>query len=253
MERSTDDPRRVYPEREDTRLLLPFASASSDRMTVLDLGTGNGALALAAARAGATVVAVDRNPHALRAVRRAARAERLRVDAVRTDLARGLGRFDRIFANPPYLPTVPDERDPDRWENLALDGGPDGCRVTARIVGQLAGHLAPGGVAFLLVSSVQDPERLGRIRARWAAAGGQCRVVARRRLEGEVLAVWAMSRARTRAIRPGGRRAPRPRPGTAGRRRSRPDRRYGSNPAPAPGRTTVRGAASGRRRSPRGS
>jgi release factor glutamine methyltransferase len=181
--------RSVYPPREDSFLLLPFANVAPGT-SVLEVGTGAGAVALAAARCGARVVATDRNPEALRWVRAAARAERLDVATVRTDLAAGLGRFDRILANPPYLPTRPAERDPDRWANLALDGGPDGCQVFARLVRSLPDHLALGGSAYVVGSSLQDPRALAAIRAEWRGRGGDQAVVAERRLEGERLVVW---------------------------------------------------------------
>jgi release factor glutamine methyltransferase len=232
-------PSSVYPEREDTELLVPFARAGPG-VRLLDLGTGNGRLALEAARSGSRVTASDLNPHALRLVRERARMEGLRVVVVRTDLARGLGRFDRIVANPPYLPTRAAERDPDPWANLALDGGPDGCRVLRRIVRALPAHLAHGASAYVLVSSVQDPEALARIRRRWTVVGGRVRSVAHRVLEGERLEVWRLDLARPtrRAARRSGRR---PR-GTGGRRRT-PRRPGASSRAPADGRTSARGAA----------
>jgi release factor glutamine methyltransferase len=183
----------VYPAREDTFLLLPFARSVRAGDRLLEIGSGNGHLALEAARAGARVVATDRNPLALRDLVRRARAEHLPLSAVRTDLARGLGRFDRILANPPYLPTRPSERDPDRWQNLALDGGPDGCRTTARLVRTFPSHLEGRGTAYLLTSSRQDPARLRSIRDRWTARGGTVSSVARRDLEGERLEVWALA------------------------------------------------------------
>ncbi len=181
----------VYPPREDSFLLLPFARPARDS-TFLDIGTGSGLLALEAARAGARVVATDLNPHALRRVRRLALAEHLAVETVRTDLAHGLGRFDRIVANPPYLPTAPLERDPDRWHDLMVNGGPNGLKVTRRLVGELGQHLSPGASAFLLVSSLQDPVGLGRVLSDWERAG-TLEVVAERRLEGESLYVWRLS------------------------------------------------------------
>ncbi len=215
----------VYPPREDTFLLLPFARVRPGS-TFLDVGTGNGRLALEAARGGARVVATDRNPAALRQLRRTARTEHLDLTAVRTDLAAGLGRFDRVLANPPYLPTVPEERDPDPWHNLALDGGPDGCAVTARLLADLAVHLAPGGQAYLLVSSLQSASRLRTLWSAWRRAGGTRRRVAVRTLEGETLSVYRLARRRGR-LTPTARRTPSRPPGTRGRRRNRPVRRSG--------------------------
>ena len=175
-------------------MLLPFAEVRSG-VRLLEIGAGSGLAALTAARRGARVVATDRNPFALRRLRRIAAKEGLALDVVRTDLAGGLGRFDRVLANPPYLPTLPTQRDLDRWENLAVDGGPDGCRTFARIVRSLPRHLDRSGEAFVVVSSLQDPDRIRRIRDRWLARGGTCAVVDRRRGEGETLEVWRMTRA----------------------------------------------------------
>jgi len=188
----------VYPAREDTFLLLPFARVPGGR-SFLEVGTGSGTIALEAARAGARVVATDRNPYALRHLAHLARVERLPLEVVRTDLARGLGRFDRIAFNPPYLPTQPEERDPDRWHNLALDGGPDGCRVAARWIAELGEHLSANGEAFLLTSTVQSPSALGEMWATWRARGGTVELVAQRPLEGERLEVWRLSEAPARS------------------------------------------------------
>ena len=183
----------VYPPREDTLLLLPFAEVPAGTL-LLEVGCGAGLAALTAARRGARVVATDRNPHALRRLRTLARAEGVELAVVRTDLACGLGRFDRLLSNPPYLPTRPEERDPDRWHNLALDGGPDGCRVTARLVDELDQHLTADGAAFVVVSSRQDADGLERIRRDWATRGGSVEVAASRALEGERLDVWRLRR-----------------------------------------------------------
>ncbi|HTT25458.1 MAG TPA: HemK2/MTQ2 family protein methyltransferase [Thermoplasmata archaeon] len=178
----------IYPVREDTRLLARFAEGTRG-LTVLEIGTGNGRVAETAARAGARVVATDLHPGALAALRRRALALALPVETVRTDLARGLRRFDRILANPPYLPTPPGARDPDPWANLALDGGPDGCEVLARILALLPEHLAVGGRAYLVESSRQPMARRLELRSAWTARGGTVRRVAEEPMPGEVLEV----------------------------------------------------------------
>lgn len=180
--------RAVYPPREDSFLLLPFAQVPPGTR-LLEVGAGEGLASLAAARRGARVVATDLNPWALRRLSARARAERLAVDCVRTDLARGLGRFDRILANPPYLPTRPHQRDPDPWTNLALDGGEDGCRVLARLVETLDEHLGPNGSAFVVVSSEQSRRALDELFAGWERTGNRLERVASRSLEGERLEV----------------------------------------------------------------
>ena len=231
----------IYPPREDTFLLLPFARVPAG-IRLLEIGTGNGLLALTAARAGARVVATDRNREALRELLRTARAGGLPLEVVRTDLARGLGRFDRILVNPPYLPTPRGFEDPDPPLRWALDGGPDGLRLTRRLLGAFPRHLRPGGAAYLLGSSLQEPAGTARLLARWRRAGGRCRIVAHRELPGERLTVRRLDRpARPRA---GGRRRGRSRRRTAAPARGRPGGPAGgSSPGPDRRSRRARGAA----------
>jgi HemK-related putative methylase len=191
----TRDDAGVYPVREDTKMLLPFASVPRGSR-FLEIGCGTGVASVAAAEAGARVVATDLNPSALRALSRVAVTRHLDIATVRTDLARGLGEFDRILANPPYLPTPPGARDPDRWVNLGLDGGVDGLLVTRRLFAELPAHLRSDGAAYLLVSSRQPSGGLSSLRATWMATQGAVDEVAAREFSGERLAVWRLARRR---------------------------------------------------------
>lgn len=140
---------QVYQPEADTFLLLRAALREvrpGDR--VLEVGTGSGRIAAAILETGARVVGTDINPHAVLAARSCG------VEAVRTDLAAGLaGPFDLVVFNPPYLPTIAEDRIDD-WLEYALDGGPDGRRVIERFVRDLDRVLAPYGRLLLLVSSV---------------------------------------------------------------------------------------------------
>ncbi len=241
----------VYPVREDTLLLLPFARVPG-RGRLIEIGCGAGTASIEAAHHGWTVVATDRNPEALTRLRDRALAERLRIDPVRTDLAEGLSGFDRVLANPPCLPTRPGEQDPDRWVDLALNGGPDGLEPTDRIVGELPRLLRPGGRAFLVVSSLRSPRRWRQILDRWVSFGGRHRIAAHRALEGETLEVVeleAPAGERSAATWPAGPRRRRPR-GTGSRRPDRSGSRTASSRAPGRGRRSAQGAASIRTRSP---
>jgi release factor glutamine methyltransferase len=181
-------PREVYPPREDTELILPFARGNAGRW-LLEIGCGSGVIAMEAARGGARVIATDRNPFAVAFVAACAARASLDLEVLRTDLASGVRPVDRILSNPPYLPTPASARDPDPWHNLALDGGWDGCRVLARIVAGLWEHLRSSGEAFVVGSSRQDPDRVRGILQEFTERGGSVEIVARKALPDEVLVV----------------------------------------------------------------
>lgn len=125
---------------------------------VLDLGTGSGALLLAALVefGEAFGVGVDRSPAALAVA--AANAARLglasRTAFLASDWGQALGgRFDLILCNPPYvaegealMPEVA-EHEP----RLALRAGADGLDAYRALLPDLPRLLAPGGVAILEV------------------------------------------------------------------------------------------------------
>ncbi|MGA7923971.1 MAG: HemK2/MTQ2 family protein methyltransferase [Thermoplasmata archaeon] len=178
----------IYPVREDSVLLAESVDAAAGER-ILEIGCGLGVASVRAARAGARVVSTDLNPFALRRLKDVAREESLDITPIRTDLANGLGRFDGVLCNPPYLPTTARTRDPDPWHNLALDGGPDGCRLLARVIATLPDHLRPGGRALVLVSTRQSPKRVASLLRRFRTRGGSVRTVSQLKLYRERLAV----------------------------------------------------------------
>ncbi|MBO0915446.1 HemK2/MTQ2 family protein methyltransferase [Streptomyces laculatispora] len=149
--------RGVYAPQEDTLLLSE--ALGRERVgagtSVLDVGTGSGFIALAAARRGARVTAVDRTRRAVLATRLNAALAGLRVEAVRGDLLTPAGgrRFDLILSNPPYVP-APDAAPPRRGSARAWDAGKDGRLVIDRLCAGAAGLLRPGGVLLLVHSAL---------------------------------------------------------------------------------------------------
>jgi release factor glutamine methyltransferase len=130
--------------------------------TVLDLGTGSGALLLASLDnwLGAWGLGVDRSADAIAVARD--NADRLgfagRASFVRADWADALdGVFDLILCNPPYVELdadlSPDVRDYEPAE--ALFAGPDPLACYKALVPHLSRLLAPGGIAVLEIGSTQ--------------------------------------------------------------------------------------------------
>ena len=145
----------VYAPRSDTRLLIgALEEVTRPGKSVLDLCTGTGAVAVAAARAGADVLAVDLSRRAVLNARLNALLNRVRLRTARGDLwepVRGR-RFDVIVSNPPYLPGSSRPSGADRgW-----DAGPDGRALLDPVCAEAAEHLRPGGRLLLMQSSLAD-------------------------------------------------------------------------------------------------
>jgi release factor glutamine methyltransferase len=153
----------VYEPAEDTFLLLKAALAEAKPIdSVLEIGCGKGFICRRIAPNVRAILATDINPHAVKIARESG------VPTVRADLFKGLkAKFDMIIFNPPYLPTSDEERI-DGWLNFALDGGQSGRETIKRFLDELEGHLAPGGRALLLISSLTG---LREIEDMAAAAG----------------------------------------------------------------------------------
>ena len=148
----------VFRPRSDTWMLareLVAALPEGRPASVLELCTGSGAVALEAARAGATVTAVDVSRRSVATVRLNARVRGLRVRALRGSLfepVRG-ERFDLIATNPPYVP-APSDTLPARGPERAWDAGRDGRALIDPICDAAADHLLPGGAILMIPSSL---------------------------------------------------------------------------------------------------
>jgi release factor glutamine methyltransferase len=147
-----------------------------EKLRVLDIGTGSGALLLALLNelTNAVGTGTDVSSAALNVAR--ANAARCRLDSrctfVACDIATGLeGPFDLVVSNPPYIThdeivtLAPEVRDYD--PQVALDGGRDGLDAYRSIAGDAKRILAPGGRLFVELGAGQDDP----VRALFTKAG----------------------------------------------------------------------------------
>ncbi len=171
--------------------LLPTTGSAS----VLDIGTGSGAIALAIAseRPAARITATDVSSAALEIARR--NADELGM-AERIRLLQGEGfdpvageSFDLIVSNPPYVSesqrgSLPPELSHE--PEVAIFAGPDGLRVLQNLVRGANGALAPGGGLALELA----PEQAERV-AGWCREAGLLDVRTLRDLAGRPRVVAA--------------------------------------------------------------
>ena len=132
---------------------------------VLDLGTGTGALLLTfLAESGAEGVGIDASEAACAVAGRNAAALGLAARCViahrdwhQAGWRDGLGTFDLILCNPPYVEDhAPLDRSVRGYEPaVALFAGPDGLDDYRVLIPQLATLLNPGGVAVFEIGHTQ--------------------------------------------------------------------------------------------------
>ncbi|MDG5748303.1 peptide chain release factor N(5)-glutamine methyltransferase [Qipengyuania sp. XHP0207] len=153
--------------RGDTESVLEAAiGAAPDARRVLDMGTGSGALLLAFlhGQTQAEGVGIDASEGALRIAQANAAALGLDGRAIFRHAswldhgwADGLGQFDLVLCNPPYVEENA-ELDPDVREYepaSALFAGPEGLDDYRAIIPQLGKLLLPGGVAVFEIGASQ--------------------------------------------------------------------------------------------------
>ncbi len=184
------------PETESVvELALEVASKFSGKLpiTILDLGTGSGAIAISLAKElkQSEVWATDISSGALEIARgnagRQGVEKRIRFlpgDGFEPVRSQG-AFFDLVVSNPPYvrrreLQNLPPEVR--EWEpRLALDGGEDGLEFLRRIVREAFLYLAEGGFVALEVGDGLARE----VAALFASAGGYSEISAHRDLSGK--------------------------------------------------------------------
>ena len=153
----------VYPPQEDSRLLVDTMHLSGlvPRRRVLDLCTGSGFVAIAAAEMGcASVTAFDICPHAVRCSRGNAAVAGVEVDVREGSWIGALScePFELVVSNPPYVPTPPDDDTqtipPSAGPAWSWNAGPDGRLVLDPLCVSASNLLCAGGSLLLVHSAL---------------------------------------------------------------------------------------------------
>lgn len=154
----------VFVPRPETEVLVEHVLGRlPEGGTIVDLGTGSGAIALAVAdeRKDARVIATEASPDALRWARVNREKVDPRVELLEGDLFEPLsadleGNIDVIVSNPPYI--ADNERTAlpsdvlDHEPHIALFSGADGTSIIERIVEDAPRWLRPGGWLMIEIS-----------------------------------------------------------------------------------------------------
>ncbi|HVR00484.1 MAG TPA: HemK2/MTQ2 family protein methyltransferase [Mycobacterium sp.] len=176
----------VYPPQQDSQLLVETMERTAlvPGQRVLDLCTGSGFVAIAAAEMGAaSVTAFDICPRAVRCSRGNAIDAGVDVDVREGSWTGALtcGPFDVIVSNPPYVPIAP-EADSQLIPSSAgpewsWNGGADGRLILDPLCAAASELLRDGGSMLLVQSAFADADRSLRM---LRATGMEAEIIASR-------------------------------------------------------------------------
>ena len=145
--------------------LAPWVENPEEVVSVADICTGSGCLAILAAHAfpNADVDAVDISDDALAVAGRniADYGLQHQVAAIRSDMLSALAgkQYDIILSNPPYVDAPSMDALPREYRHepgLALASGSDGLDHTHTLLREAAAHLHPGGLLVVEIGHNRD-------------------------------------------------------------------------------------------------
>lgn len=152
----------IYEPAEDSFLLQKYVKEYA-LGRVLDMGTGSGIQAFAAAASPRVreVLAADIDKEVIEQLRQKIAKEKIAAKKIRvlqSDLFEQIaGKFDTIIFNPPYLPQD------SGIEDRTIYGGKKGWELAERFFSQAADYLTSQGKIFFLFSSLTNKEKIEEI------------------------------------------------------------------------------------------
>ncbi|MEK6984313.1 MAG: HemK2/MTQ2 family protein methyltransferase [Nanoarchaeota archaeon] len=138
----------VYQPQEDSTLLEKYVRQYS-KGKVLDIGTGSGIQAIAAAQSKkvSSVLATDVQKGVVGYCRKNIKNKKIKF--LRSDLFKNIkGKFDTIIFNPPYLPQEL------KLKDLTIEGGKKGYEVIESFLDEVKHFLDTDGIVLMVFSSL---------------------------------------------------------------------------------------------------
>ncbi|MBN2111904.1 methyltransferase [Candidatus Woesearchaeota archaeon] len=148
----------IYEPLEDS-ILLEEQVKKLAKGTVLDMGTGSGIQAAAAARRKAVkkVLAVDVQKDVIEHCKKETKNKKINFRQSNLFQKVPKQKFDTIIFNPPYLPAEP------KLKDITLEGGKKGYEITEKFLGRAKDYLKDDGIILLLISSLTNQHKVEEI------------------------------------------------------------------------------------------
>ena len=148
----------LYEPLEDSFLLEKQVSKLA-KGSVLDMGTGSGIQAVAAAkkRNVKKVLAVDVQKSVLKHCRETVKSKKISFRQSNLFQKISKQKFDTIIFNPPYLPADP------KLKDITLAGGEKGYEIVEKFLAKANNYLNDDGIILLLISSLTNQQKVEEI------------------------------------------------------------------------------------------
>jgi release factor glutamine methyltransferase len=180
---------KIYEPQEDSFLLREQVIKYS-KGKVLDIGTGSGIQAIAAAKKADEVLAVDIDSYAVEFADSHAKGAGINnIRFRKSDLfSKVKGKFNLIIFNPPYLP---EEKGEEKSVAKKISGGKKGYEIIERFFSETNAHLEDKGKILIVFSSLTNKDKVDEIIHDY---GFDFRILSQQNLAFETLYVYAVER-----------------------------------------------------------